>query len=154
MREAWMLVGLLAVGAALVASGCGGDDDEDTTTAALSKSEFVDQADAICAKGDKQINQAGADVFGGGQQPSEQEQEKFVTDTVIPRTQQQVDGIRALPAPEGDEDQISAILDSADAGLKRMESDPSLLTEGGGANPLAEASNLARNYGLKVCGQG
>ena len=59
MHTAVMVLAVIGVGAALVAAGCGGDDDE-TTTAALSKQDFVSQADAICAKGDKKLDQAGA----------------------------------------------------------------------------------------------
>ena len=153
MRRAWMLLGLVAVGAALVASGCGGDDDEDSTTAALSKQEFIKQADQVCAKGDKEIEQAAGDVFGGGQQPARQEQERFITKTVIPNVQQQVDDVRALTPPEGDEKEVAAILDSAQEGSDTVEKDPSVLT-GGGKDPFAESDRLASDYGLKQCGGG
>jgi hypothetical protein len=161
MGKRWaVVIGAAAVGVlALVATGCGGDDDEETTTAALSKQEFIKQADQICAKGDKQIDQAAKDVFAKGQRPSKQEQEQFVTDTVIPSIQKQVNEIDALPLPKesggapSDQEQINGIIDSAQNGLNKAENNPALMTQPG-SDPLAEATKLAKDYGLKVCGQG
>ena len=64
---------MIGVGA-LVAAGCGGDDDE-TPTAALSKQEFITQADAICTKRDQKLDRAGSEAFGK-ERPSKQEVEQ------------------------------------------------------------------------------
>jgi hypothetical protein len=156
MPKASMLLGLLAIAAALAASGCGGDDDEDTTAAggeAPSKQEFISEADAICRQGDKEIEQAAGREFGKGQEPSQQEQQQFVTDTVVPNIKNQIDEIRALTPPQGDEGRITAILDAAESGLDKIERNPSVLNEGGGgANPFAQANKLAGEYGLTACG--
>jgi hypothetical protein len=160
----------LAFAAGLIAAGCGDDDDETTTSPAtttagatgatgatgepLSKEEFIVQADAVCKAGDKKIDAAAKETFSGGQ-PSQAEQEQFVTEDVVPNIQEQIDGLRALTPPEGDEDEVSAILDSAQDAIDQIESDPSALTEGAnGDDPFAEANQLAKEYGLKVCGQG
>jgi hypothetical protein len=160
---------LLAAGAttALVAAGCGGDDDDDGTTAAttattgatgaagggaLSKEAFITAADGVCAQGDKQINKEAGKVFQGNQEPSKQEQDRFVTDTVLPNIQNQVDGIRALTPPDGDEDQVTAIVDAAQRAIDEAEKDPGILTQGGGPDPFAEANKLAEDYGLQKCG--
>jgi hypothetical protein len=97
---------------ALVAAGCGGDDDDDTTAATTgetavaggeppSKEEFIAEADAICKQGDREINQAGRETFGE-EQPSQEEQEQFVTATVrrwrlrpVRRGEQAGPGLRA-----------------------------------------------------------
>jgi hypothetical protein len=164
-----MLAASLAAG--LIAAGCG-DDDEDTTTAAtttetgatgatgvaggepLSKSEFIRQADEICREGDRQIDQRAEDFFGGLEQdPGSAELEEFASEVVIPNIQQQIDEIRSLTPPEGDDDEVSAILDAAQEGLDELEADPSSIDEGpdaGGA--FAEANRLAQDYGLKECG--
>jgi hypothetical protein len=148
MRTRLGLVVLAVVAMALVAAGCGGDDDDDAPT----KEEFITQADDICTEGDQVIEEQAAEVFGSGQ-PSKAQQEAFIEDTVIPETQSQIDGIRELTPPEGDEDEVNAIVDAADQGIDEIESDPAALTQGG-ANPLAEASQLAAEYGMKDCGQG
>ena len=161
----------LALATGLVAAGCGDDDDDTATTSSaatttagatgatgatgepLSKEEFIVQADAVCKAGDKKIDAAANETFSGGQ-PSQAEQEQFVTEDVVPNIQEQIDGLRALTPPEGDEDEVSAILDSAQDAIDQIESDPSALTEGANADdPFAEANQLAKEYGLQVCGQ-
>jgi hypothetical protein len=165
-----MAVGLLAtvLAVGLIAAGCGGDDDEDTaamtttetgatgaTGAAggepLSKSEFIKQADQICRQGDQQIQQAGQELGPGS--PSEEELEQFAAETVVPNIQEQIDGIRQLTPPKGDEEEVNAILDAAQEGIDRLAADPSLLVQGqdaGGA--FTEANRLAQEYGLEACG--
>lgn len=149
---------------ALALGACGDDDDETTTAATgeetstaatgepLSKEEFVTQADQICAEGDAQIDEAARATFAEGE-PTPEEQEAFVTDTVVPNIQGQIDGLRALTPPEGDEEDVAEILDAAQAGIDEAEENPSSLGPGGGgSDPFAEASKLASDYGLEDCG--
>ena len=143
----------VAVAVAFGAAGCGGGDDSssgDSTAAALTKDEFVTQGNQICADGNKQIETASKDVFSGGK-PSTDEVKQFVTGTVIPSIQDQVDGIRALGAPAGDEDQVNAILDAAQQGIDDAKADPSLLESNGSNDPFEEANKLATAYGLTEC---
>ena len=161
LRTSWLVALALT---AVVAVGCG-DDDEETTTAAtgaettteatgepLSKEEFIAQADQICSEGDAQIDQAAGETFAEGE-PTPEEEEAFVTDTALPNIQGQIDGIRALTPPEGDEKDVAAILDAAQTAIDEAEEDPSLLGPGGeGSDPFAKASKLAQDYGLEDCG--
>ncbi len=154
------LVGLMA---GLVLAGCGGGDSSSTTTSAsgasgeqgavLTKSEFVAQGNAICEKGDKEIGAAAKKIFTQSQAPSQADQEKFVTDTVIPNIQGQIDAIAALSPPSGDEDQVQGIVDAAQSALDKAKADPSLITdEGSASDPFTEANKLADAYGLDKCG--
>lgn len=131
-------------------AGCGGGDSSSTSTAAsITKEEFVTQANQICADGNETIDAAVGDAFSGGQ-PSQEETEQFVTGSVIPAIQAQVDGLRALGAPEGDEEQVDAILDAADQGIEEAQADPASFIAGGG-DPFVEANQLAADYGLTEC---
>jgi hypothetical protein len=143
-RHVVAFTGILAL--ALVGAGCGGDD-------APSKSEYIADADAICKQGNTEIDAAAEDTFTQGQQPSREEIVGFAEDEVIPNIQGQIDELRDLTPPDGDEDTVNAIYDAAQDGLDRIEEDPALLAERG-ANPLAEANRLAQDYGMKVCGSG
>jgi hypothetical protein len=151
-KALWLLVLALATG--LVAAGCGDDDDDGDGGDAPTKEEFIAEADQICSDGDAEIEAAAEETFGESDQPpTAAEQEQFAADEVIPNIQEQVDGIDELTPPEGDEDQIQAIVDSAQEDLDAGAEDPSLFTEqGGGEEPLAEASRLAQEYGMKACG--
>jgi hypothetical protein len=164
MRKTSMVLGMIAVGIALVAAGCGGDDDDDTaattTTAAtgaaggepLSKQQFISEANAICKQGNKEIDQAAREVFDRGNPPSQEEQEQFITEQALPNTQAQIDGIRALTPPEGDEEQITTILDEAQQVVDELEQDPSSLTEGG-QDPFADVNKQLREYGITACAE-
>jgi hypothetical protein len=131
---------------AVVGAGCGGGD-EDT----LTKAQFIQQSDAICAKGNKRIDAAAKDVFTTKQQPSKAQLTTFATDTLIPDAQGQVDDVRALNEPSEDEDQVNAWLDSAQAELDKGKEDPLYMTS---EKSFSETNKLGKQYGFKVCSQG
>ena len=131
-------------------SGCG-DDETTSSTTALTKQEFLDQGNAICDAGNKDIDAEAQDIFSGGKQPSSDELEQFATGTLIPSVQGQIDDLRALGAPEGDEEQVSQILDSAESDLSDLKSDPSLIASG---DPFAETNQELKAYGLTTCAGG
>ena len=135
-----------AVGAALLAIGCGGDDDGGSS---ISKQEFLKQGNEICAKGNQELDQAANETFSGGP-PSEEEVVTFVDDELLPNVEGQVSDLRDLGAPEGDEDEVNAILDAADQAIEAIGDDPAAAFRGD--DPFAEANQLARDYGLVACG--
>ena len=137
---------VLAATFAMVACGSSSSDDN-----APSKAEFVKQADAICKKGNQEINQAAKKVFTTKAQPSKAEFEKFANETLIPSVQKQVDGVDGLTPPKGDEDQVQAIVDAANQAIAKAKQDPTLM-ESNKTDPLLKANKLAKDYGLKVCG--
>jgi hypothetical protein len=152
--RARLAVAVAAIAAVAIA-GCGGGSSTSTTDAggaALSKSEFLAKGNAICAKGEQQIQAEGRKLFTSSKAPSQAEQEKFATETIIPNVQQQIDGIKALPPPSGDEDQVNAIVDAAQSALDKAKQDPTMLTDQGGTDPFAQANKLADAYGLTKCG--
>ena len=130
--------------AAAVVIGCGGGDDE------LTKAEFLKQGNAICAKGNKEIDAAANKTFEKGQQPSKAQITKFAEDTLIPSVEEQIDGLRDLNPPSADEDQVNAILDEADSALDETKDDPSVFAED--KDPFKKANKMAIAYGLKECG--
>ena len=136
-------IGACAV-AVTVVIGCGGGDDE------LTKSEFLKQGNAICAKGNKEIDAAVNKLFPGKQQPTKAEITKFAEDTLIPSVEGQVSDLRDLNPPSADEDQVNAILDEADSAVEKTKADPSLIATN--KDPFAKANQMANAYGLKECG--
>jgi hypothetical protein len=107
-------------------------------------------------QGDQSLNQAGKEFFKSlglkqGEQPTPEQIQKFATDTAIPSIQVQITAIEALPAPSGDEDQVTAITDSAQEALDKLKADPSLLSDSGASDPFADVDKLARQYGLDEC---
>jgi hypothetical protein len=139
-----MLAGVLAIG--LIASGCGSDDDS-TDGEALTKEEFIAQADAICQQGNDDLDAASARL---STKTTDAQFEAFVNDEIVPNVQGQLDQIGELVPPEADQEQIDALLDSANDGVEELAQDPSQAQYG---DPLGEANTLATDYGLKVCGR-
>ena len=146
MRIPVLLLGsVLAVG--LIAAGCGGGDDDSDTTTSLTKAEWIAKADAICQQGNQEINQAAQQQFGS-QKPTTAAVQQFATGTALPNTQTQVDKIRALGAPSGDEDHVNEILDTVQADIDKAKSAGDIED-----STFADGNALAKQYGLKVCGQ-
>ena len=163
-----LLVAVLALG--LVAAGCGGDDDETTSTTSSTtttgtsgasgatgaggspeRAALIEEADAICTAGDKEIDEAAKEAFGDSQQePSASDQEAFVEDTVVPNIQDQLDQLSDLDPPEADADEFQGIIDDAQSALDELADDPSVLTSGD--DPFAEVNQRAQAFGLSACG--
>jgi maltose-binding protein MalE len=147
-----VLVGVLAL-AALVA-GCGSSSG-DSTTASLSKAEFIKQGDAICQKGNKEI-ETGFEAFmkenGIKGEPSKAQGVEISETVLIPSIETQSEELRALGAPSGEEGEISAMLDALDEGVEEAEEDPEALLASE-SDPFGPANKMASEYGLKVCGR-
>jgi hypothetical protein len=136
-----LLTAVLSVG--IVVAGCGGGDD------ALTKSEFLKQGNAICKKGNKEIDQSANKTFSKNQRPTKAEITKFAEDTLIPSAEEQIAGLRDLNPPSADEDQVNAILDEADSALDETKADPAIVASN--KDPFKKANQLAKSYGLNEC---
>jgi hypothetical protein len=151
--------GVLAL--ALVAAGCGSSDDSSTDTVDVSvtvtKPELIKQGDAICKKGNEEI-QAGFEQFGKeneiskGKEPNKAQSVEIVEQVIVPNLRTQSELIRSIGAPEGDAEQIEEMLDSLDAAVEEAEDDPEALFDAED-DPFADANEKAQAYGFSECGQ-
>jgi hypothetical protein len=141
---------LVAVAATLIvglAAGCGSsNNDSSTSTAALSKPAFLAKANAICTTGNQK---QGAAQSALGKQPSQAQVATYVSTSFAPNVQAQIDGIRNLGAPSGDQATVTRMLDMAQADLNQVKANPALVI--GDTNPFANFANLAHPYGLTSC---
>jgi hypothetical protein len=152
---------LVTAALALGLVACGDDDDSGsaatTTTTALTKAEFIREANRICKQQDNKISRASQQFFADApndQEPPASEVAEFGRKTVFPAIQDQIDRVEALGAPEGDEDEVKAILDAAKSGLAKLEANPNQLEKGGAASAFEEFQKLAGDYGLDECAAG
>lgn len=136
--------------ATLVVVGCGGGASSETA-GAITKAEFISQADAICAETNQAMEDKVQATFGGGSQPGKAEQEAFVTETILPSIEGDLEKVRALPEPAGDEAAIDQFLSDAEKGVAEAKKDPEGFPKS--APSLQKSSGEAAAYGLKVCGQ-
>jgi hypothetical protein len=149
------LIALLAgvVAAALAVAGCGSGGDE-VTASSLTKAEFIKKADAACKKSEDQIQAdfaAYAKKHKDITKPTEADYAELIDVVLVPNVEQEVEDIRSLGAPSGDEDQVEAMLDALDEGIERAEDEPKVLISNS-TKIFGKASKLAEDYGLKICG--
>jgi len=163
-----MITIAVAVGAGLFTAACGiqGDDAE-----ALSKPEFVAEANAICQAGNDQLDLVFDGIYAGLDDidVNDPDNELLIFkrwDAALidagPIVDQELDDIGALEPPVGDEEFIETLLadqaaafaeftrlmkaaaDGDQAALATLESDE---------DPFDDIDRRAREYGLTVCGE-
>ncbi len=158
-RGSLTLVASLALIAGV--AGCGGDDStsDDSTTAGVTgftgeaptdPISYHLAADKYCRQAEHELDRAAADEFSGAT-PSPDELIDFVNEHYLPVMRRQMERIRTIPIPEGEEDAVNAIYDAFDEGLAQVEEDPSILLEGPPPG-IERASELAADYGFDDCG--
>lgn len=156
------------VGIALAACG-------DDSPSALSKAEFVEQADAICAATNAEVEPIFEDFYstafaGMPEGPTTETENQTimegfdgVLDEVTPIFERQVEDLRALGAPEADGETIEALLadfesamtemnEVADAAVAGDEEAIHAMTAEDAQDPFSDVNARARDYGLTVCG--
>lgn len=119
-----------------------------TTTAPAdddAKADFLARANEIC--------RVGADALAGSE-PSSNDQEAlaaYVKDVFVPAVRKQIDDIRALGLPPGDEAELTAIFDATYAALDRLAADPITIVNSG-EDPFDRVNQQLIAYGLTDCG--
>lgn len=141
---------------ALLIPGCGSNDEPEAaqeTTAAPTRLEFLVRADEICLSIETQIEASGDDLFNAPGRPEPAAVREFAFDVAIPKLREEIEAIRALGVPEGDDQPIEAILAAAERGIEQIRRDPAILATSTPSG-LREAGRLARRYGSRECGSG
>ena len=143
---------LVALAGAVALAGCGGSSSGGSDKA-LSKDEFVSQANAICAKANKAIKDLG--------QPSSPDQLADFTEKAYAASKEQVAALKALTPPSADSATITALWATYDQ-LLGAEQDVVDAAKDGDASAMEavidantkldeQASAAARAYGLTEC---
>jgi hypothetical protein len=94
-----VVVALAAGALALAASACGGEET-------LSKDEFEEQGNAICAKYDKQIEEIGT--------PTSVEEVPAYVNKALPIVERQIEDMKELSPPEEDQEAFDAMIAEAE----------------------------------------
>lgn len=141
---------LMAVAIAIALAGCG--DSGDSTAAALSKTQFIKQADAICERIDTEQE---VDLKKYLKQhpngASAQAQAKLVTEVGIPPVSKGISEISELAAPSGDEKQVAAIVGEMESALSEAEEKPTSLLTTPTDSPFTAVKQSAIRYGFQAC---
>ena len=138
-----------ALAMAIALAACGGGDESSTTPEALTKDEFIAQADEICATATDEFDAALEELSAGGQ-PSDEEVATFFSETLVPLGKDEAAQIDALAAPEGDEEEVDAIVTALNDAIAEVESDPEAAIAAED-DPFEQYGTLAEDYGLTEC---
>jgi hypothetical protein len=145
-----------ACGLCLLLSSCGGDSDTTSTVDALTKSEFIRQADEICSETEKRQLflvdefQQKRRAEGETQPPSSQDETEIVKEAGLPPLERQIEELSELPPPKTDSEQLAKYLQALEVAVKSAEKNPRSLL-GRESDPFAKATSLASDFGFKVC---
>jgi hypothetical protein len=137
------------------AAGEGDEGGVSVQAGSLSKEEFVKRAGAICrltqerARGRFLAFAARNRKVPSSGPKLEAKVAEFVDRVGIPTFEEQIEKIRELGAPSGDEEQVEAILAAMRGALQRGHEDPTTVIRS--HEDFLEPSRLANEYGLKAC---
>lgn len=144
---------LIALGMGVVAwaaLGCGGSGGE-TSATPLTKAQFIQQADRICAQLAKQRKGAVADweaEFSGGPAEAEAHLDEGFKDIVAPSIGREADELKDLVAPEGQETAVASMLRNLSRASRVIARQGAEAVSRSG---LPEFEREAATFGLKVC---
>jgi hypothetical protein len=145
------IVGALFIAAAVVTfSGCGDDDDDAGGGERLGQAEFVEQANAICAAGNEQMD-AAFEGFPAEAQSDPDAIKSFFDDELVPVIRQQLDELRELSPPEDVEADFGEMLDKADEALASTADLSGEEIAEATDDPFAEVNAMAGEMGLDDC---
>jgi hypothetical protein len=161
VRGLTVLIGI-GLGAVLMVS-CG-DEAE-----ALSKPEFISQANAICQTTNAELQPVWERIWDMEVDVEDAENQELIfvrvaeaMDTIGPAWNESINDIRALEPPSEDEDTIYAILDDLELAIEDFRATAVAAADGDEAargrmndeseDPMDDVNRRAREYGLTVCG--
>jgi hypothetical protein len=139
-------------------TGCGDDDD------AISQQEYVARSSALCEETGKKAEVAYKRMVGqvrptpGKERAFLVKQQRFFREAAIPAIRENVERRAALPVPDGDEDEIDAIIGAgrkAVASFEDITADRSkleALLRGKIPDPATRFDALSTRYGIDKCG--
>ena len=145
MKRSLIFLATCLLTAGLLVAGCGNDDDDGGD--ALSHEELITQGNEICSEGNDEVDAAAEELFSNTEQPTEEQAEAFVNDTLVPSIQGQIDDLRDLEGPSEDEDALNPILDEAETVLGELEADPALVEQ----DTFGSVNQQLDDFGLTEC---
>jgi hypothetical protein len=139
-----LIVALVPFGLA----ACGDDDD------GPSKETYIKEADAICARSDRETDEIFNNAFEDPADPQPEEAQEALK-AALPVVKEDLEELKALEKPKDDEDEIDAIWTAIDEGIATLEeasADPATSLTALTSEPFAAGEKLAGDYGMDDCG--
>jgi hypothetical protein len=121
MRKPGLLFVLLTFGAFVAACGSGSGSSSSTETSALTKAQFIKEADVICRKADEEQLEY---LSREGKAKPKPGLEELIVNVSVPPAEKEIKAIEELSAPNGDEREVEAIIREFRQAVKKTEENP------------------------------
>jgi hypothetical protein len=145
----------VALAVAALLAGCGGGSgDSSAAGGSISKAAFIKKADAVCQKGTERMQRAILSFLKQHKdvkRPNKAQSEELVGTAIVPSVETEIEELEALDVPDGDEDQVNAIIGALEEGHETAEDNPEAVVASSDA-VFGIFSRLAGEYGAEVCG--
>lgn len=138
----------ITTGLAVFFAGCGGGQDRTVSISSLSKAEYVQRADAICAKGRARALRYQPSLGREGR--TAEALHKAIEAIILPAIQEVVDDLYELGAPQGEKGHTEAFLAAFQQGVDDGEN-LEVPTFGRLQRVLAPSGEKALKMGLQDC---
>jgi hypothetical protein len=138
-REKGILFALVTALLAALVVGCGGSSSD---AAPLKKSQFVKQADEVCASAQKER----ADQRGELTESEDAGGE--LMQTLLEPVETMTDDLAELGPPVGQEKEVEAIIAAYQQGISKLEAEPNAPDA---STAFDKANEMAEGYGLSDC---
>lgn len=140
---------------ALVIGGCGGSDGGD---AAITKAEFIKQADALCKKVDeREFGEFGAWAKANDKKlvglSTGQVEKEAIRAIVVPSVRNEIEEVKAIGIPEGDEEELEKFFDEVEVAIEKTEKNPLSAEKSRSQSPFFGSYELGRAYGFSDCAE-
>ena len=142
----WISTAAIVLALTPALAACGDDDEKTSTSSAPTKAQFIARTCAIEAAGNRKLEAAGQSFQHGTSE------KQFVDEKVLPIAQTSlVEPLDALTPPQGDEQQVDAIIAAARQALADLKADPESIRapQGSAKDPFRRFQELAAAYGLR-----
>ena len=151
---------LAASAVALTLAGCGGAAGEEP--APISRSAFVEKGSAICVA-TRQGIRSDFEAFTKGREGREIERAEKANELtpeeaaaqvgeeiIVPAMRQELEELRALGVPPGDDEKVMALLTAFEEGVEKAEEHPERAATDG-TEAFGKSGRAADAYGLDGC---
>jgi hypothetical protein len=141
---------LVTAALTLGACGVGGDGDGER----LTKEQYIEQGNAICAEASARIDAAAQSAFSTPREvPPDEEVVELATETVVPAIEEEVESLSELRPPEFDDERVEQTLQAGRDGVDTVRRDPTIIRNSND-DGFARYRELSESYGLQDCGGG
>lgn len=145
--------------ALLLAIGCGSSSDPEVTvqTGSLSKAEFIEKADAICAAARSEFETKYASFFKAHEADFKKKQsatatlDEAIQSTIAPNLTKEIEQISELGAPSAYAPKVASFLNTLQSQLQEVEDEPTKVSAT--PYPFKKTEDVASKAGLNGCAE-